>query len=100
MQKRKSLRHKRYMLQIWLACLPFFLYADIDSPEAELTLLSRSDSIPAEIESASDAYFEGYLQALVDMHYAEYRVVVIAKEKKIWLANLPKNELLAKSIIQ
>jgi hypothetical protein len=63
-------------------------------------VLSRGDSIPIDTEKATDAYFEGYLQALIDMHYAEYRVVVISKNKHVWLANLPKNELLAKSIVQ
>jgi hypothetical protein len=63
-------------------------------------ILTRGDSIPIDTEKATDAYFEGYVQALIDMHYAEYRVVVISKNKNIWLANLPKNELLSKSIIQ
>lgn len=76
------------------------IYSEDIHQEAELAVfLARGDAIPSEIESASDAYFEGYVQALVDMHYSEYRVVVISKDKKIWLANLPKNELLAKSII-
>lgn len=74
--------------------------AEVASEAEVAAVLSRTDSIPAEIERASDAYFEGYIQALIDMHYAEYRVVVISKDKKIWLANLPKNELLAKSIVQ
>ncbi len=76
-------------------------YLDAAASESEVAvILTRTDSIPIEVESAPDAYFEGYVQALVDMHYAEYQVVVIAKDKKIWLANLPKNELLAKSIAQ
>ncbi|MBI5272760.1 MAG: DUF1207 domain-containing protein [Chlamydiia bacterium] len=70
------------------------------TPESEVAVfLTRSDGVPAEIESASDAYFEGYVQALIDMHYSEYRVVVISKDKKIWLANLPKNQLTAQSIV-
>ncbi len=69
--------------------------------EAEVAVvLTRTDAIPDGVEKAPDAYFEGYIQALIDMHYAEYRVVVIAKDKNIWLANLPKNELTAKSIVQ
>lgn len=61
--------------------------------------LSRKDSIPPEVETQKDPYFEGYIQALVDMHYAEYRVVVIVREKHVWLANLPNNELIANSIV-
>ncbi len=59
-----------------------------------------TDNIPAEsIHSESDPYFEGYIQALVDMHYYEYRVVVLVKNHKVWLANLPKNKMLANSIV-
>lgn len=62
-------------------------------------VLSRSDSIPLEIHEATDPYFEGYIQALVDMHYAEYRVVVIVKDRNVWLANLPSNQLISNSIV-
>jgi len=61
--------------------------------------VTRTDSVPEDVKSASDPYFEGYLQALVDMHYAEYGVIVLVKKKKVWLANLPKNNMIAKSII-
>lgn len=61
--------------------------------------LSRSDSVPTEIHGATDPYFEGYIQALVDMHYAEYRVVVIVKDRNVWLANLPSNKLVSNSIV-
>jgi hypothetical protein len=62
--------------------------------------LSRSNNIPEEsINGASDPYFEGYIQALVDMHFYEYKVVVLVKDHTVWLANVPKNKLLAKSII-
>jgi hypothetical protein len=62
--------------------------------------LNRSDNIPSEsIDGVSDSYFEGYIQALVDMHYYEYQVVVIVKDKKVWLGNLPKNKLVSTSII-
>jgi len=78
-----------------------FLFGQEPPNQTEVAvILTRSDSVPDGVEKAPDAYFEGYIQALIDMHYAEYRVVVIAKNKKIWLANLPKNELLAKSIVQ
>jgi len=54
------------------------------------------DALPDE---CSDPYFEGYLQALVDMHYFEYSVIVLVKDRKVWLANLPKNQLTANSIV-
>lgn len=62
-------------------------------------VLSRADSIPPEVHTATDPYFEGYIQALVDMHYAEYRVVVIVKDRNVWLANLPSNKLISNSIV-
>ena len=70
----------------------------VDKEEVAV-VLTRSDSIPPEIHKATDPYFEGYIQALVDMNYAEYRVIVIVKDRKVWLANLPNNELYAKSIV-
>ncbi len=83
-----------------LSCLlapPLFCdEAPLDNEIA--VVLSRADSIPAEIHTATDPYFEGYIQALVDMHYSEYRVVVIVKDRNVWLANLPSNELITRSI--
>lgn len=62
-------------------------------------ILSRRDSIPEEVQVASDPYFEGYIQALIDMHYAEYRVIVLVKNHKVWLTNMPSNKMLANSIV-
>ena len=70
------------------------------SREEVSVVLTRKDNLPAEsIHSATDPYFEGYIQALVDLHYYEYRVVVLVKNHKVWLANLPKNKLTANSIV-
>lgn len=85
---------KRLMYLIFFATV-ISVYADDD-----ICALTRSDNIPKEsIDGMSDSYFEGYIQALVDMHYYEYQVTVLVKDKIVWLAGLPKNELLAKSII-
>ena len=63
-------------------------------------VLTRKDNLPAEsIHNSTDQYFEGYIQALVDLHYYEYRVVVLVKNRKVWLTNLPKNKLTANSIV-
>ncbi len=69
--------------------------------QEEVTIvLTRSDSLPLEsIEKASDSYFEGYVQALVDTHYHEFQVVVIAKNHEIWLGGLSTNALIRNSII-
>lgn len=72
---------------------------EVSPGEEVAVVLTRSDSVPSEVQTATDPYFEGYIQALVDMHYAEYRVVVLVKDRNVWLANLPKNKLIANSIV-
>lgn len=72
---------------------------EVSSNEEVAVFLTRTDSIPPEISNVTDPYFEGYLQALIDMHYSEYKVVVIVKDRKVWLANLPANQMVASSII-
>ena len=68
--------------------------------DENLSFVSRRDSIPEDaLDGTSDTYFEGYIQALVDMHFYEYKVVVLVKERTVWLANMPKNSLLKKSIV-
>lgn len=63
-------------------------------------ILTRADNLPVEsFADATDPYLEGYIQALIDVHYYEYQVVVIVKDHKVLLANLPNNDLLSKSII-
>ncbi len=86
------------------------LFADVpaaplqDSKEIaqiEAQFLSRQDAMPKEeLESANDSYLEGYIQALLDMHYYEHRVIVTVKDHKVYLSNLPRNELLANSIVE
>ena len=48
---------------------------------------------------ADDGYWEGYLQALVDMNYNEYRIKVIVRDRVVYLVNIPNNRLMAKSIV-
>jgi Protein of unknown function (DUF1207) len=61
---------------------------------------SRADCIPIKsLENKSDTYLEGYIQALVDMNYYEYKVVAKFSKGHVILCNLPKNELMANSII-
>lgn len=86
-------------LALLIFCSSSLLAESEIAPNEVAVVLTRTDSVPVEIEKAPDAYFEGYIQALVDMHYSEYRVVVIAKDRKVWLANLPKNKLIANSIV-
>ncbi len=73
-------------------------FAEEETAASLAVTLSRRDTIPEEVHTATDPYFEGYIQALVDMHYAEYRVIVIVKNHKVWLANMPNNKMLSNSI--
>jgi hypothetical protein len=60
---------------------------------------TRADSLPFEsAEMANDHYLEGYIQALIDMHYYEFKVLVVVKDHNVYLSNLPKNEQLSNSI--
>ncbi len=66
----------------------------------QIFLVTRADSLPVEnFEAATDPYLEGYIQALIDVHFYEYNVIVTVKDHHVFLANLPKNELVANSII-
>jgi len=89
-------------LFVFLLCINV-INADIKSnaaTEEEITQLQRSETFPKEsLSGASDAYLEGYLQSLVDMHYYEYKVIVLVNDHQVWLANLPKNQMIANSMV-
>ena len=60
----------------------------------EPVVLTRTDSLPVEnFEDATDPYLEGYIQALVDIHYYEYRVVVIVKDHHVFFGKLAKERV-------
>lgn len=60
----------------------------------------RTNGIPnGALFHATDHYLEGYIQALVDMHYYEYQVIVVVQEGNVYLSNLPNNSLISNSII-
>lgn len=63
--------------------------------------MSRAEAIPGneKMEENSDHYLEGYIQALIDMHYYEHQVTVIVEEGVVYLYNLPNNLLFSNSII-
>ncbi len=63
-------------------------------------LMSRGEGIPSEhLQTDCDRYLEGYIQALIDIHFYEHPVVVSVWQNIVYLYNLPKNEMLANSII-
>ncbi|NCF71081.1 MAG: DUF1207 domain-containing protein [Chlamydiales bacterium] len=59
----------------------------------------RKDSVPDDIKQNA-TYLEGYLQALLDMHYYEFKVTIKLKGRQVFLYNLPDNRLVADSIVQ
>ncbi len=82
-------------------CSQVFSAAATDGYEEDMvSILTRKDHIPEEsVNGVTDCYFEGYIQSLIDMNYYEYKVIVVVKERDVWLYNLPKNALISKSII-
>lgn len=61
---------------------------------------NRCDSIALDAEDCtSDEYLSGYLQALVDMHYYEFQVKVVVQGGCAYVSCLPKNAVLAESIL-
>ncbi len=61
---------------------------------------SRADILKnGHLSGQEDSYLEGYIQALVNAHYYEFDVIVVVKERVVCLYNLPKNELVANSIV-
>lgn len=99
---------KLSLLLLSLFILNGVTYAEpVKSPKEEsddvayLTADRRGDAIPAERrgDMQNSTYLEAYIQALVDMHYFDYQVLVKAKGEVIELENLPSNELIANSII-
>ncbi len=73
---------------------------EIAKIDPELSVIKRGDSLPVDtFEHATDPYLEGYIQALIDANYYEYKVVVVVKDHHVTLYNLPNNALLSRSII-
>ena len=63
-------------------------------------LLSNIEKLSKEhFEEGTDAYLEGYIQALLDVHYYEFGIVVYVKDANVTLYNLPNNALFRNSIL-
>ena len=60
----------------------------------------RKEALPADhCEEMTDSFMQGYIQALIDVHYYEHKVRVSVDNHTVYLAHLPKNDLLSNSII-
>lgn len=62
--------------------------------------VSRDDPSNHVFTDETDTYLEGYIQALVNAYYYEFAVLVYVENGDVYLYNLPKNELIKKSIIR
>jgi hypothetical protein len=78
------------------------LAQEIDDSIAESSIYqSRSQQIPRErLSQSDDTFVEGYLQALLDMHYYEFKLHVKVQDKKATLYNLPTNSVTGSSIVR
>lgn len=87
-------------LRLLVAILLFSALYGYEEEDLELSALERGDALPSKFfEQASDPFLEGYIQALIDTSYYEYQVIVLVRNRQVILSNLPKNELIAKSIL-
>jgi hypothetical protein len=90
----------KLLLLTGLFALSLHATQDVAKIDPELSTIKRGDNLPVEnFEHATDPYLEGYIQALIDSSYYEYSIIVTVKDHKVYLSNLPDNELIAKSII-
>lgn len=63
-------------------------------------LLSNIEKLSSEhFEDATQSYLEGYIQALLDVHYYEFGIIVYVKNDEVILYNLPNNALFKNSIL-
>lgn len=63
-------------------------------------LLSKIQTSKQHFEDSTDSYLEGYIQALLDVHYYEIQVQVLVKGADVTLYNLPDNAMLSASIVK
>jgi hypothetical protein len=72
-----------------------FLFSEIANDPS-----GRAEQLPRErFKGEGDHYREGYLQALVDIHYYEFGIKVRVDKETVYLSNLPNKHLLSQSII-
>ena len=86
---------KQFLFLALMVTLP--LMGDVSADRKPRT---RADNIPeSHVANMCDEYMTGYVQALLDLHYYEMELRVIANGGTIYVFNLPYNELLAHSIV-
>jgi hypothetical protein len=92
----ESVKRIRKILFLLLLTPSSYVLTAQTSPSASSSLtdntqwLGRGDSLPREhLRSENDQYFEGYIQALLDIHYHEFTLGAHVKEGVVQLENLP-----------
>jgi Protein of unknown function (DUF1207) len=74
---------------------------EAESPEVLDGPQCRSDNLCyGKFGGADDTYMQGYLQALVDLHFNEQCVNVCVKGGTVYVSNLPNNSLISRSIVR
>lgn len=90
------------LLSLFLTSLSLYSAEAIVEEGAEIASMEfcRKEALPSDhCEDMTDTFMQGYIQALIDVHYYEHRVRVYVEDHKVYLARLPKNDLLSSSII-
>lgn len=91
------IRAVRKRLFLLLLLLPASLWAECCDAHKPRT---RADNIPpSHLVNMCDEYMTGYVQALLDMHYYEFEVRVLAYKGTVYVFNLPYNSIFVKSIL-
>ncbi|MBB64047.1 MAG: hypothetical protein CMO81_03190 [Waddliaceae bacterium] len=97
-----------------MKALPVTLQAHVIEPPEIIYAADKEDAKPSPkviapptktftplhpVEVADSSYLEGYLQSLLDTHYAEYDVVISVENGIASIYNIPPNESIAASVV-
>jgi len=64
-------------------CMSLVSIGELSAGAKDPLFVTRADNLPVDdFEHATDAYLEGYIQALVDMHYYECKLIVTVRDTR------------------
>ncbi len=85
----------------WILLSIVFGCAALCAAEEKTDAQARADALCCGcILWEDDTYMQGYLQALIDLHFLEHRAIVCVEGCTIYVSNLPNNCLVARSIVR
>lgn len=99
---------KRYFVLLAILVVPFLFGKKEESSfdqgyllaKMDQDVLTRRDNIPMDqLVDAEDLFLEGYIQALIDMHYYELELFVFVENHHVYLYNLSKDQRISESIL-